>query len=368
MKNIAFLLIIYIIESQLVFSQSAYFVTHFSNEDYGAGSQNWSIDTDDPGFICVANNDGLLIFDGAHWKLYSVPDQTIIRSVLVSRDKRIYTGSYEDFGYWEKDSTHDLSYHSLKPSQKNSFHNDEIWRIIECNGKIYFQSFSALFVYDHHSVKPISIPSVVIFLLKADNRMFVQSINGRLYELINDSLEPLNTGNALLKTEVKAVLPYKDGTFLIGTSSKGVFQYDGKHIRPWNVPANNALKRFQINNGIISGDRIIFGTIVKGIFVLDFNGRICFHLHNENALQNNTVLSLCTDYQGGIWAGLDKGIDHISFKTALEPYNESREQLGAVYTAALMGNTLYLGTNRGIYTYSEENKSDRFRYTGFLNN
>jgi DNA-binding CsgD family transcriptional regulator len=343
-------------------------VTHYSKQDYGAGSQNWSIDTDDQGFIYVANNDGLLMFDGAHWKLFRIPDQTIIRSVSVSENKRIYTGSYEDFGYWEEDQSHEMKYHSLKHLLKKfPFHNDEIWKIIQYKGKVYFQSFSALFVYDHQTVKSIPIPSTIIFLLKANERMFIQSIDGRLFELINDSLKSLDTKGILHGTEVRALLPYKNGTFLIGTSSKGVFRYDGKTINSWNVPANDALKKFQINNGIISGDKLIFGTIVKGIFILDINGKILFHQDNKNALQNNTVLSLCTDNHGDIWAGLDKGIDKISLNNPLDIYKESGEQLGAVYTAALVGKNLYLGTNRGIYTYLKENQSDRFRYTGFLN-
>jgi ligand-binding sensor domain-containing protein len=368
MKNLTLIVLIIITTLRWSFSQSSYIVTHYSKQDYEAGSQNWSIDTDEQGFIYVANNHGLLTYDGAHWKLHRIPDQTILRSVSVSEDKRIYTGSFEDFGYWEEDSSHEMNYHSLRPLLKNfSFHNEEIWKIIQCKGKVYFQSFSALFVYDHYTVRSIPIPSTIIFLLKSKERMFVQSIDGRLFELINDSFKLLDTSSELQGTEVKAILPYKNGTFLIGTSSKGVFQYDGKTIKSWNVPANEELKKFQINNGILSGDKLVFGTIVKGIFVLDFNGKICFHLYNENGLQNNTILSLCIDNHGGIWAGLDKGIDKITFNNSLDIYKESGEQIGAVYTAALVGGTLYVGTNRGIYTYLEEGDSDRLKYTGFLN-
>jgi ligand-binding sensor domain-containing protein/DNA-binding CsgD family transcriptional regulator len=368
MKKVLLIILVVIFIAGWSDAQSSYMVTHYSRQDYRAGSQNWSIDTDDQGFIYAANNQGLLTFDGAHWKLFKVPDQTIIRSVSVSSDKRVYTGSFEDFGYWEEDSVREMKYHSLRPLLGNfAFHNDEIWKIVQCNGKIYFQSFSALFVYDRHSVKSIPIPSTIIFLLKADDRMFVQSVDGRLFELAGDALKLLDTKNVLQGTEVKAFLPYKNGSFLIGTSSKGVFQYDGVNISAWNVPANEALKKFQINNGIISGNRIIFGTIVKGIFVLDHDGNICFHLFNENALQNNTVLSLCVDNRGGIWAGLDKGIDNISFNNSLDSYRETGDQLGAVYTAAFKDNTLYIGTNRGIYTYRQEERNSRFLYSGFLN-
>ena len=368
MKIFPVIILIILTAVEWSFGQSSYIVTHYSKQDYGAGSQNWSIDTDDQGFIYVANNHGLLTYDGAHWKLFRMPDQTILRSVTVSKGNRIYTGSFEDFGYWEEDSAHEMNYHSLRPLLKNfSFHNEEIWKIIQCKGKVYFQSFSALFVYDRYTVRSIPIPTTIIFLLKANERMFVQSIDGRLFELIDDSFKLLDTGSVLQGTEVKAILPYQNGTLLIGTSSKGVFLYDGKNTRSWNVPVNEELKKFQINNGIISGGKLVFGTIVKGIFVLDFNGKKCFHLYDENALQNNTILSLCADNHGGIWAGLDKGIDNITFNNSLDIYKESGEQLGAVYTAALAGGTLYIGTNRGIYTYSDEGESDGFKYTGFLN-
>jgi len=368
MKIHSVFILVLLISSLVSKGQSSIAVNHYAQSDYGAGSQNWSMNSDNRGFIYVGNNNGLLQFDGAHWKLYPVPDQTIIRSVLVSDDQKVYSGSYEDFGFWQENTFHELQYHSLKPLLKNfSMHNEEIWKIVECQGKVYFQSFSALFVYDHRMVRSIPLPSTIIFLLKADDRMFLHAVDGRFYELISDTLALLPTGGELVGTEVKTVLPYKNGTFLIGTSSRGIFLYDGKTMVPWEVPANEPLKKFQINNGMVVGDKIIFGTIVEGIFILDFDGRVLFHLHSENALQNNTVLSLCKDNRGGIWAGLDRGIENISFSNPLAVYKEPGEKPGAVYTAALVGQTLYIGTNRGIYTYHRNVENGRFGYTGFLN-
>ena len=348
-------------------AQSTYLVKHYTKQDYHAGSQNWSVDTDQDGNIYVGNNDGLLIFDGTHWITYRNPDQTIVRSVFAAPDKRIYTGSYEEFGYWEFDVNHELNYHSLKPLLQNaSFHNSEIWKIVQCYDKIYFQSFSSLFVYDHHTVKPIDLPGTIIFLLKVRNRLFVQSIMGDLYEIVGDKLQKIEAGRALEGTEVKTILPYSGNTFLIGTTANGLFLFDGKLIVPWNTAANDTLKTCQINNGIVSGDRFFFGTIVKGLFILDSKGKILNHLHNENALQSNTVLSLSADLNGSIWVGLDNGIDNLSLNALLDIYQEKGEQLGAVYTAALSGNTLYLGTNRGIFTYTTDRENGSFRYNGLL--
>lgn len=348
-------------------AQVSHLVNHYSRNDYAAGNQNWSIDIDKQGFIYVGNNNGLMVFNGVQWKLYKVPGQLIVRSVLISDDGRIYTGSYEEFGYWEKGSEGDLTYHSLKPLLKNyRFHNEEIWKIVESGKKIYFQSFSSLFVYDLKTVKPVPLQGNIVFLLKAGNRLFLQNVRGAIFEIVDDVLRKLEMGDQMAGSEVKTVLPYGKNSFLIGTTSSGIYLYDGKSIVPWKTPADGLLKQYQINNGIILGSRIIFGTIVRGIVILDLEGNLIDNLNSENALQDNTVLSLCNDNQGNLWVGLDRGIDQIVFDSPIDFYREESGQSGAVYTAYLESETLYVGTNRGLSLYHKT--GGRYSYAGLVPN
>ena len=350
-------------------SHPAFLVTHFGIQNYNAGNQNWSVVADKVGFIYAGNNDGLLIFNGTDWKLLRSPDQTIVRSVYCSDDGRIYTGSFEECGYWEKDQLGEYSYVSLKPLMKHiNLHNDEIWKIVSYNGKIYFQSFTSLLVYDKKTIHAIRIPGTIIFLLKAHDRLFVQAVNGVLYNVVGEDLYPVKHSEVLMKSEVKTILPLPDSAFLIGTTSRGFFRFDGKSVRPWDIPVNKLLKEYQINNAIVSGQHIIIGTIVQGILILDFSGKVIAHLNTENYLQNNTVLSLCSDLNGNIWAGLDRGIDRISVDQGVAVYQEKLEQLGAVYTAALFSNRLYIGTNRGIFTYEPVDGATGYLFNGLINN
>jgi len=348
-------------------AQISHLVTHYARNDYAAGNQNWSIGIDKQGYLYAGNNNGLLVFDGVHWKTYQVPGRLIVRSVLIADDGRIYTGSFEEFGYWEKNGESGLTYHSLKPLLKNyRFHNEEIWKIVESEKKIYFQSFSSLFVYDGKTVKAISTRGNVVFLLKAGDKMFLQNVRGALFEVINDKLEKVEMGDLMAGSEVKTILPYGLSTYLIGTTSSGLFLYDGKSIKPWETPANELLKQSQINNGIILGSKIIFGTIVRGIVILDRNGNLIDNLNGDNTLQDNTVLSMCPDDKGNIWAGLDRGIDYISFDSPLDLYLQEGSQTGAVYTAVLDGTDLYIGTNRGISLYRKA--GEQYKYAGLVPN
>lgn len=370
MKNIFFLFFTFLLvfsTTNRTIAQTSCLVTHYSRSQYKAGSQNWSIAMDKQGFVFSANNSGLLEYDGIRWKTFPLPLGSIVRSVSISNDKRIYTGSNEEFGYWTNDNLKGLKYISLVPLLKDyNLHNQEIWKIVQANKKVYFQGFSCLFVYDQHTIKPIKLPGTIVFLLKAGDRLFAHAVNGNLYEVINDRLVQIDYSKTLLGTEVKAILPYKEGSFLIGTSSKGVFIFDKNGIKPWNVPANPLLKEFQINNGILFGNKIVFGTIVKGLFVLDFEGNVLNHLYSENDLQNNTVLSLFNENNQSIWVGLDNGIDNVSFNNPVTIYPRKDEASGTVYTAALYDDILYVGTNRGIFTYTKD--GNRFIYKGFLSN
>lgn len=95
-------------------------VRSYSVSDYNAGIQNWSIAQDDRGVMYIGNNKGLLEFDGNSWELHELPSRNIVRSVYIGKDGKIFVGSFEEFGYFERNSLDSLVYHSLKMKRKIS--------------------------------------------------------------------------------------------------------------------------------------------------------------------------------------------------------------------------------------------------------
>ena len=67
-------------------------VINYPKQTYGAGLQSWDFKQDKNGIIYIANNEGLLSFDGKYWKLYPLPNKTIVRSVEIGPDNKIYAG------------------------------------------------------------------------------------------------------------------------------------------------------------------------------------------------------------------------------------------------------------------------------------
>ncbi len=346
-------------------NQIPFHVTNYNRSVYSAGDQNWAIDLDNAGNLYVGNTKGLLILKGASFSLYEMPLKTPVRSVRFL-DGLIYSGSFEDFGYWQKDAAGNLKYHSLVPLLNGiDLRNEEFWRIKKHEGSIYFQSFGKLLRYNGSAIEEIEIPGSVLFLLQCGENLFIQQIDGGLFEIKGGELFFVEGSEIFCDTEVKAILPFTKDTFLVGTSSKGVFLSDGKSWVPWENEADQQLREFKINNGVRVGNLLAFGTIMKGIFIFDLEGKLAHHLHSGNSIQNNTILALRNDAENNLWVGMDKGFDYVTLNSPVELFIDDESSLGTVYTAEFYNGTLYIGTNQGIHYFSLD-ENGKFSESRFI--
>lgn len=328
------------------------FIIHYDNRDYRADFQNWSVSISPDKTIYIGNNLGLLEFDGANWSLHEMPDKLIVRSVSAENDSVIYVGAYEEFGYWKKNIFGELRYTSLSDSlQKENFHNDEIWRIIPCRGKIYFQSFSTMFVFDGSDFDIIKPGFTIVLLQKANDRLFIHGVRRGLYELKNNELELIPASSFLAEDEIKVVLPFGEDKLVVGGAQNGLFLFENGRFTPWNINYGDQIKTAGINNGIKIENYFILGTIANGIFIIDKKGNLVHHLNTDNQLHNNTVLSLEPDRSGNFWAALYGGIEYIKLHNDLSFYFDQNGALGSVFTAAIYEKSLWIGSNRGLYKY-----------------
>lgn len=111
------------------------------------------------------NSIGLLASDGMEWKLFQTPDASLVRAIAVESHHTIYSGGSEDLGRWDRDQSGELKYTSLKGliNGDNPLDNQSFWRIWIEGDKVYFQSFSHIYVYDHHTITPVDGPNAFYF-------------------------------------------------------------------------------------------------------------------------------------------------------------------------------------------------------------
>ncbi|WP_225872335.1 triple tyrosine motif-containing protein [Pedobacter frigidisoli] len=299
------------------------------------------------------NAEGLLTFDGRFWQKYKMPNRQIVRSVATDNNGRIYTGSFGEFGYWAIKNSK-LSYNSLtKLLPKGITVTDEIWKIYVDKDRVIFQSFSKIFIYKNNKIEIAKSPSSFLFLHKVNSRYFIEVLEKGLYELIGSKLIFIPQSDKLGKEGILSILPYKNNQFIIGTSKNGLFIYNGKDFSPLITSANDYLKTYQLNNGVmLLGKYYAYGTILNGLIIIDESGKVVQRINKSSGLQNNTILSLYADNEQNLWAGLDNGIDRIELNSPLYFYFDKTGQFGTVYSSIIFNNKIYLGTNQGLF-YSE---------------
>lgn len=321
---------------------------NFSRSEYNGGTQNWSMGQAENGMMYFANNDGLLEFDGAHWKIYR-DLKLILRSLCIDGD-RIYVGAYNRFGYYGRDEKGALKYHSLLPLLKGRMNDfDEIWRIHKTANGIVFQSFKAIFIYNGDQIEIVKPRSKFHFSYYVNGVLWVYDERDGLMQLREGKVRQIPGGGFFSGTEIWTILPVNEDKVIIGTAKKGVFRYDGQRITPWNNPANEMLRRYQIFSGaMVGGKCFAFGTIQNGLIVTDTSGQVLLNLNKERGILNNTVLSVASDIQGDIWLGLDNGISLVRFNSPIT-YVQDYFDLGSGYASARFGDNLYLGTNQGLF-------------------
>lgn len=337
-------------------------ITNYTRADYGAGNKNWSVGEDERGMMYFGNDAGLLEFDGVEWRLNKHPKAEVVRSVLAASHRKIYTGGYEEFGYWERGADDRLTYVSLSVRlPAGTLRNDDIWRIAACGGRVYFQSFGGIFFYCEQTGEVAKIPSDrnFHFLMQAGGELWVQELYGALFRVEGDRLSEIPGSGLFASTEVKAVLPFGEH-YLIVTSQRGLYVYDGTAFSLWN--SDERLTGSEINCAVRSRDgAYCIGTLLDGIYMLDAAGRIVDHLYADLYIRNNTVLSLFEDSRGMLWAALDQGIACIRRLPGLDCYTDPSGKTGSVYAAALYGGKLFIGTNQGLF-YTEPGDSGDIRF------
>lgn len=351
--------IVFIIQISL-YSQEVPPVRAYFPMDYNAENQNWSITQDPNKNIYIANNKGVLTFNGDDWKLYETPNESIMRSVFYL-DGKLFSGFYNDFGYWEKDDFGNLNFTSLKDRfQIQMLEDEQIWEIYELDGWLLFKSLQRIYLINlkEEKTKVIEGKNNITKLSKVNDGFYFQDYSYGVYKIQNG--EPVLLSDDNFFKNNKIVQFYDDnGDLNFVTQSKGIYKIVGSRIIPSDSKLNTILSGYsvysakQLNNGDFA-----IGTITNGLLYIDRSGEIRYKINQNKGLINNTILSIFEDADQNIWLGLDKGVGIVNMKSSFRFYNDKRGSFGTVYASQRYNGKIYLGTNQGLFYKSEGTNED----------
>lgn len=327
-------------------------VINFTRQTYGAGIQNWDLKQDKSGIMYFANNEGLLTYDGKNWMLYPLPNKTIVRSVEIGFDNRLYVGGQDEVGYFSPANNGKLQYHSLTSlitGGDKSF--GDVWEIVSWQRNIFFRTNNRIFRLADGKMAVYKSPLEWSFLGSCNGKLYAHDYQKGLMSFNGAVWNPLFSNNSLPANDaVTSILAVNKDSAVVTTLKNGLF-----------LLTNSSLTKIvTANSRLFENDRIYAATAINnkwmalasssgGVYIIDFNGNIIQRFTKAEGLQTNNILGIFSDNQQNLWLGLDNGIDLIAYNSAIKQINTSPVD-GSGYTAIINNNYLYAGTSSGLYS------------------
>lgn len=362
-KNIFFIVFIF---SSISFGQIIYksfneigqpILNYYGPEVYNASYQNWCVIQDDRGIMYFGNSDGVLEFDGSEWRLIKTQNNSLVRSLCMDEDRRLYVAASSDFGYLTPDSTGSLRFVSLLNHLDDKYNEfGDVWDVAAASHGVYFKTRDKIFRWFENKITVID--SVYSFrLYKINDDIFTRNDGIGLLKVSGDSLILIPDGERFAATGVFDLLLFGD-KILLTTSRNGLFLYDGNTFSPFETEADEYFNQNRIYNAcILEDERIAFATMRGGVVIIDDTGRLSRIVDSRSGLNSDIIYDVFPDKQGGLWMAMADGISRIESSPAfaiLKKKNIGNKSISSLFR---FNNTLYGSNALGLF-YLDESISE----------
>ncbi len=329
------------------------FIQHYNKGTYHAGIQNWGFSQDEVGRIYVANNEGLLVFDGINWQRYPLPNRTIVRSLRRWTEGRILVGGQNELGYFAPDAQGRLRYHSLKaliPAEARDF--ADVWDIFTRPEGIYWRTSQYLLRYDGKQMHLIEPGAEIRYAQVIEDQLCLQLRDRGLWTVQGDHLSEAPVIGAATLGGALLIRAWPQGPdWIFATMERGLFRWSGSRWTPFPGSHPQFWLDHQIGAALpLSDGRVAIGTNRGGIALIDSSGRLRQVIDQTDGLQDNNVLSLFLDRDQQLWVGLNYGLDRLHIQSPYRRLYPDGDLQGTAYAAMRHEGRLYFGTSSALYT------------------
>ncbi len=338
-------------------------IFNYSKETYNAGMQNWNFTQDERGFLYIANTAGLLIYDGVNWQLIKLPQASLVRDVKIASDGRIYVCGYNNLGYLSADSVGNFKYVDILSKHFDNKLFGNFWALVPFKNYIVTYTDSLILLYNTKQDKFQKIKYRGIFYsLRVINDSLYVIAPGHIFHLNIDSqkifFKPSNVNkkiniNGHIAEELLEISPnqiftkYAD-TLIITDSNFNIIK---KKVIPGLYNSIHSITTYK--------NQIFINPSNKGIFILDTNLNVIYHITKASGLNSNSFYALFIDKSGNLWTGSDMGLNYIILNTPFSYLDKSVENIRNVYNL-YFSNYFILGLSNLVKYISKDELFDPY--------
>lgn len=334
-----------------------YPIQNFTPTEYKAGIQNIDFAQNRDMTLFVANNLGVLSFNGIDWKTHDFRTGKKKRSLAFDEESnRLYIGSQGEFGYFESDWKY-VSLVDKVPSDAMDF--DEVWDVFILQDRVYFCTFKGIYVFDGNSIQVLRHPKGLERSFYTNGKLFTQTQQGQLLELEGDKL--VNNYAQNFKEQIIAgVIQQNEGYLIFYNSGQVEFS------SPFGVTTRypelvEALRETYVNHVLqLSDTRLAISTQTAGLFLFDLQANTIERISTQEGLGSNACLRSFQDYFGNLWIGMQNGLALVHINSPMRLLNQEINIQGSGYEAFETDEGTYYTTSNGIYYLAKGGRQSQF--------
>jgi hypothetical protein len=234
MKSLIIFIFLFLIQTLNLFAQlnneeGNPFIRNFTPKEYKGAEQIWAIVQDSRGVMYFGNGNGVMEFDGKNFRFIELPNQSLVRSLAIDDNDRIYVGGIGEIGYLDADDNGQLVYKSYL-NRIDSVHRNfsDVWSTFSTSDGVYYFTHDIIFLVNKTEVKTWKsqeLPFSNAFLIK--NRLYVHIIGkGLMFINDNNDLEFFPNGDRFKGDRIYSVMQFDSERILITTRNQGLVFYD----------------------------------------------------------------------------------------------------------------------------------------------
>lgn len=332
------------------------FVRSFHSAQYSGGHQNnFDFSQDRAGNVYIANGTFLLKYNGVEFSSPVNSMQGRVTSVLCHQGQ-VFTGGDGDIGVVTEASAGTMRYQSFVdrlPASLRDFQT--VWEIFPRENEICFftndliirkrgNSFSGIFPQKGNTFHKIFFPSPGSIILREQGRGLCRLERGSEVRLLKGGAYFAN-----IKVDYVAA---RQNALLVGTRENGFFLLDttlGKVLPIWKE-LSKEMSNQQLFCGVqLDPQTIALGTRQNGLYIINNEGSIRYHITNNRDLSDNYVTSLFLDRNHLLWVATMDGISMVELNESLHLYDKKYNLPNTINKAVVNDGILYVATDRGIF-------------------
>ncbi|MBV42848.1 MAG: hypothetical protein CL834_07425 [Crocinitomicaceae bacterium] len=342
-------------------------IQHFDRKIIGGGTQCSYVSVENSNHVAVANNLGLLLFDGGDWTLNELPNGAQAKSVA-GFENLLYCGGQGFIGILHLNSTKDEpQWIDCTPTiQSKSGTFDDVWRMFVPPMKIdrtqkhancaifscseFAGSITPQGEYQQWLTGPIRNAATWTNGVAFQTDGFIH-----FFDWLGVEVEKIRLD---ADWKMEGVLEKQNQNITLLTHNHGIQLWNGSMWEASESPLSVRLQQVRANCIEQYGNTVLIGTSSGGILTTTDFKSYQNPYTQESGLISNSVLSMKSDVRGNLWVGLEGGVDLIKNNWPHRIPKGLEEIKEAGYSSLhLADGKKYWGTSQAVYSQSPDEES-----------